>query len=175
MIIQGNRCMLRPFNICDAGAFYNMVKNDEVVERFVPYVYQSDIEEAEDTVYECYSKGDLKNDFYLVIECDGEEVGCIVAVRTIGMCLDTSALLAKEYRGKGLMADAMLAFIKWLRTNTDYNELEMKINAENEASIRLIKKIGGVFIKTVVENTLTTDHSKEGKQEKYETYKVYLR
>lgn len=178
MIIRGNRCVLRPFNICDSGAFYNMVKDDELVERFVPYAYQKDIEEADDTVYNCYSKGDLKNDFYLVIECEGEEVGCIVAVRTIGKCLDVSALLAKAHRGKGLMTDAMLAFMKWLRINTDYSELEMKINTENEASIRQIKKIGGVFIKTVTEKTGATEQNEEGKsskQETYEIYKVYLR
>lgn len=170
--------MVRPFNICDSGTFYNMVKDDELVERFVPYAYQKDIEEADDTVYNCYSKGDLKNDFYLMIECEGEGVGCIIATRTIGMCLDVSALLAKEHRGKGLMTDAMLAFMKWLRTNTDYEELEMKINTENEASIRQIKKIGGVFIKTVAEKIGATEQNEEGKsskQETYEIYKVYLR
>ena len=62
--------------------------------------------------------------------------------------------------------------------NTDYSELEMKINTENEASIRQIKKIGGVFIKTVTEKTGATEQNEEGKsskQETYEIYKVYLR
>lgn len=152
MVIQGNRCLLRPIDICDTSIFYAMAHED-VVKRFVPYAYPEDIEEADEMVYH-YSKGDLKNDFYLMIESAGERVGCIIAVRTIEKTLDTSVFLAKEYRGRGIMTDAMLTFTDWLRKNTDYKELIMTIDAENTASNRQIKKIGGDFVKQYCNNEI---------------------
>lgn len=147
MIIYGERCSLRTFFKSDWKVFYS-IAHEESVKAYVPYAYPNDIIEAKEMTT-VYSEGDLKNDFYLLIEYDQKVVGVIIAIKTMGNFLDTSAFIAKPYRSKGLMTDAMKLFIKWLSENTEYEELHMDIEMENKASNRQILKIGGEKISTV--------------------------
>lgn len=158
MIIYGQNCLLRNFNLDDVKTFY-AIAHDESVKRFVPYAYSEDEYEAFENV-SIYSNGDMKNDFYFVIEVDQKVVGAIISVRTEGKTLDTSAFISKDFRKRGIMTDAMNAFIKWLKQNTDYYVLAMTIDTENDASNHQIKKIGGVF-------QLTKDN--------YNIYHVFVR
>lgn len=145
MVIQAGEYKLRSFNENDILSFYS-VAHDELVKKYVPYAYPKDIEEAKELAF-YYSRGDLKNDFYLVIQKEDIFIGMIIAVRTIEKSLDVSAFISKDFRGKGIMTIAMNSFIKWLHDNTDYEVLLMNINRENVASNHQIKKIGGVFKK----------------------------
>lgn len=144
MIIQNERCVLRSFSKEDLGVFYLMA-HDEAVKRYVPFAYPADEEEAKEMI-STYEEGDFKNDFYLMIEKDGMPVGVIIAIRTINAVLDTSAFIARGYRGKGIMTDALRLFISYLKANTKIKELRMEIEFENLASNMQISKIGGECI-----------------------------
>ena len=115
MIIYGKNCILRAFDLKDVKSFYAIAHDDDV-KSFVPYAYPENMHEAFENVY-AYSCGDMKNDFYLVIERDGEIVGAIISVRTNEDSLDTSAFISKNYRGMGIMTDAMNTFVKWIKEN----------------------------------------------------------
>lgn len=144
MIIYGKNCILRAFDLKDVKSFYGIAHDDDV-KSFVPYAYPENMHEAFENVY-AYSCGDMKNDFYLVIERDGEIVGAIISVRTNEDSLDTSAFISKNYRGMGIMTDAMNTFVKWIKENTNYKKLVMTIDLKNVASNHQIKKIGGIFM-----------------------------
>ena len=152
MIIQAGEYELRPFKKDDAINFFNLA-HDELVKKYVPYAYPKNIEEANKMVQD-YLKGDLKNDFYLLIEQNEILIGMIIAVRYSKKTLDTSAFIAKNFRGKGIMTIAMKSFIKWLYDNTDYENLIMFIEKENIASNCQIKKIGGVHISKYENNNV---------------------
>ncbi len=136
MIIHTKNYTLRSFTPNDATEFFHMVNGDEVIEEYVPYSYVNTMEEACENV-EDYSNGDCKNDFYLLIEKNGKMVGAIIAVRMIGMTLDTSLLVFKKYRGKGIMSEALTAFIQWLKKSTQYESLVLVIRNDNLPSIKL--------------------------------------
>ena len=138
--------VLRSFTKQDAEDFFELSHNDSLIQDFVPYAYPNDIKEAVKMI-EAYSNGDCKNDFYLVIEKEKQMVGIIIAVRTIRLNLDTSAVIFKQYRNNGIMTIAMNAFIKWLKENTNYEKLCLSINKRNKASIHQSQKIGAIIEK----------------------------
>lgn len=145
MKIQADEYELRVFKKEDAISFYNLA-NDELVKKYVSYAYPEDIKDAEEMVSD-YAAGDLKNDFYFLIQKNETLIGMIIAVRTFEKDLETSAFIAKEFRGKGIMTSVMKSFLKWLYENTDYENLIMVIDKDNIASNCQIKKIGGIFEK----------------------------
>ena len=138
--------VLRSFAKQDAKDFFKLSHNDKLIKEFVPYAYPNDIKEAEEMI-ETYSNGDCKNDFYLVIEKENQMIGIIIAVRTIGLNLDTSAVIYNQYRNNGIMTISMNAFIKWLKENTNYEKLCLCISKRNKASIHQSKKIGSILEK----------------------------
>ena len=131
MIIHTANCKLRPFESDDVDNFYAMV-HDDVIKEYVPYVYCKNRHDAKISVQD-YMNGDCKNDFYLVIVKDDIIVGCIIAVRTKELTLDVSVCVNKRDRGKGIMLEALEGFILWLKTYTEYQNLEMTININNES------------------------------------------
>ena len=151
MIIHTNKYTLRSFTNSDVKEFFEMINGDETIEDYVPYAYVHNMQEATENV-EDYVMGDCINDFYLVIERNKKMVGTIIAVRTIGMTLDVSIIISKKYRGKGIMKEALEAFVQWLRTNTKYEAIMLVISDDNESSIRLAQKCGAIMEKEIEEN-----------------------
>ena len=143
MIIYADRFRLRPCKESDTNSFFK-IAHEELVKKYVPYAYPETLEDAKNLV-ECYSKGDLKNDFYLLIKKGEVPFGAIIAIRTYPLTLDVSTIVLDGYRGKGIMTTAMNGFIDWIKKNTNYRNIVMIINKENVASRRMAKKIGAVL------------------------------
>lgn len=147
MIIHTDNCKLRSFQSDDVEDFYNLV-HDEAVEKYVRYAYCKNMKQARISVSD-YMLGDCKNDFYLVIEKNGIMVGCIIAVRIKEGALDVSVCIGKDFRGQGIMLEAMNGFIIWLKENTEYLRLDIAINMNNSSSLKLIDKIGAELYKVI--------------------------
>jgi len=159
MIIHAKDFVLRNFAMDDVSTFYSMMHNDSAIKEYVPSAYPHDCEEAYMLV-KLYSAGDNKNDFYLIIEKDGIMIGLIIAVRTVGRNLDTSAIIFKPYRGKGVMTIVLNHFKQWLQTNTDYEVLSMVVRNDNVSSLKQIQKCGVTL---------------QNEDEKYKFFKIYLK
>ena len=159
MIIHAGDYILRNFVKSDTPKFYKMMHNDDTIEKYVSSAYPYDLEEAEILV-NLYSQGDNINDFYLVIEKNNKMIGAIIAVRTLTRTLDTSAILAEQYRGKGIMTIVMSHFKKWLQNNTDYEVLSLVIKKDNTASLKHIQKCEAILTR---------------EDQYYKFYKIFLK
>ena len=142
MIIQTERLQLRPFTLGDAEEYFKIVSSSQDIQEFVPFAYESTVDEMRQAISECYSVGNLKDDFYLIIE---EIIGAIIAVRIFGKNLDLSILLGRDFRHKGFMFAAMKGFINYLK-GTNYSYLSLCINNKNIASQNLAHKLGAVKV-----------------------------
>ena len=161
MIIHAKDYILRNFNMSDAREFYQMTHDDDKIKTYVPSAYPNDPQEAYMMV-NVYSKGDNINDFYLVIEKDNIMIGAIIAVRTIDMTLDTSAIIFKPYRGQGIMTVVLNQFKIWLKDHTDFEIMSLVIKKDNEASLRHVQKCGVILTKEDEENKFYKIYLKEG-------------
>ena len=140
MIIYTSSCKIRSFESSDVEEFYSLVHED-IIEKYVRYMYCKNLAHAQEFVND-YIQGDCKNEFYLVIEKEGNIVGCIIALKIKESILDVAVCLGKNFRGQGIMKEAMEGFITWLKENTEYYRLDIAINKNNTSSLKLIDKIG---------------------------------
>ncbi|MCR5147246.1 MAG: GNAT family N-acetyltransferase [Clostridia bacterium] len=141
MTIHAQNCTLRSFTLDDVSAFFYMTHNDEKIKKYVPSAFPKDFLDAYEIV-DVYSQGDCKNDFYLAIERGKVLLGFIISVRMCNMSLDTSAVIFKQYRGKGIMTQAINVFKNWLKENTEYKTLSLQIRKDNKISLHQSKKCG---------------------------------
>ena len=99
MIIQTERLQLRPFTLGDAEEYFKIVSSSQEIQEFVPFAYESTIEEMRQAISECYSVGNFKDDFYFIIEemISHKIMGAIIAVRIFEKNLDLSILLGRDF------------------------------------------------------------------------------
>lgn len=141
MIIYTDNYIIRNLTNCDTKSFYELA-HDKLVKKYVPYSYCKDYNMAKENM-SYYIKGDCKNDFYLAILKSDELIGSIIATKLDSSTLDVCTLVLSKWRGKGVMTEAMNGFIKWLKENTLYLNLNMVVEKSNIASIKQILKING--------------------------------
>ena len=142
MVLQGNRIILRKFKKEDAKG-YLKIANDIAIKQYLPFASPDTLEETIELI-ENYCDLDFVNDFYFIIEdkSNHQLIGALLCFRTTMYTLDTSYFIAKDYRGNGLILEALKVFIDYLSKNTVYKTLFFMISHNNLASKRIMEKLG---------------------------------
>ena len=142
MVLEGKRIILRPFQKEDASE-YLKIANDIAIKQYLQFASPDTLEESIELI-ENYCNVDFVNDFYFVIEDiqTHQLIGALLCFRTSSFVLDTSYFLSKDYRGNGIILEALEVFIKYLSKNTVYKTLFFMINPNNSASKRIMEKLG---------------------------------
>lgn len=142
MVLKGDRIILRKFKKEDAEE-YLKIANETAVKQYLSFASPDDLEECIELI-ENYSNLDFINDFYFVIEdrIIHQLIGALLCFRTTTYTLDTSYFIAKDYRGNGLILEALEVFIDYLSKNTVYKTLFFMINHNNLSSKRIMEKLG---------------------------------
>ena len=142
--IETKRLRLRPFALEDAKAYFKLTK-DPAIRKYVPYACFLNIKDTRNIIKEAYSKGDLKHDFYLVIEKKSNDkiIGALIITEDMLMNSYYNAcyLIGKRYRRKGYMKEALQGFIKNV---TLPGTIIFEIMKNNYASLQLIQQIPGI-------------------------------
>ena len=143
-IIESERLVIRQFTVKDAPAYHQMTR-DKDIQIYVPYACEETYEETLSTIKDYYSVGDLKYDYYLVLEekGTGKLVGAIIAtaLTTSPLNLDICILTEKSMRRKGYMYEALCTFKDALPKGTT---LLFAIAQGNVASYRTVSKLVGI-------------------------------
>ena len=152
-VVESERLLLRQFELADVGEYYQMTL-DPLIRTYVPFACENTIEETYEAFEVCYSVKDNPYDFYLILEEKNSKkiVGAIIstAIKTEPLVLDVCILTNANYRQKGYMTEALLAFKDALPKST---ELLFSIKKENFASLKTITKLPGIIKKPL------TDHA----------------
>ncbi len=140
MIIRiDDKLRLRSFEEADYKSYYE-IAHEKAVRKYLVGAYVKTMDDAKDIV-KIFSNGDLKNDFYLLVELNEIPIGAISAVRTVESSLEVSAFLSTEYRCQGIMTASMDAFIEYLENYTSYEVLYFTVKKKNLVSNRQIQKL----------------------------------
>lgn len=137
--IETDRLVLRPFELSDADSYFAMTR-DKDIQKYVPYACAESIEETKGDITKYYSKGDMKHDYYFVIESKGthQMVGALIITQNLSKEFEFCVMAAKEHRGKGYITEATKAAIKNFPAKS---VLLWKIRKDNIASLRVISKL----------------------------------
>lgn len=151
MIICTDNYKMRNLKSKDAKGFYELA-HDSSVKKYVPYAYCESYESAEELM-SYYEGGDCKNGFYLGIFKENDLIGSIIANKVNQDTLEICTLVLYQWRGKGVMTEAMNGFIKWLGQNTSYQKLNFAVEKTNVQSIKQVEKLKGeLYSESFVKN-----------------------
>lgn len=141
--IKTDRLVLRPFKLSDADSYFAMTR-DRAIREYVPYACADSIEETREDISKYYSKGDLKHDYYLVIESKEthQMIGALIITQNANQEFEFCMMIAKERRRQGYITEATKAFIKILPAKS---VLIWKIREDNIASLQAISKLQDIY------------------------------
>lgn len=143
--IETQRLRLRPFEMSDANAWFKIMSSPEVT-RYWSHLPWQTLQEAQEDIIQDITHMERKEYLRLAIteKITGHLLGMCIFFNyyprsergEIGYCLDT------VYQGKGIMKEAMLAFIDYLHTHLAIRRLEADIHPNNKASAALLNTLG---------------------------------
>ncbi|KAI1180583.1 acetyltransferase [Nemania sp. FL0916] len=147
-ILQGKRCILRPYKVSDAEDMVEPNNDPEVIRYFrtgfpIPYT----LDAAHWWVAHCIPGPTLS---FAILSLEGEYAGSITLKAPTG-CVDYAGtrelgyLLARKFWGRGFMTEATQLVARWaFATLPDLLRIEASVLHENEASRRVLQKAGFV-------------------------------
>lgn len=143
--VETERLILRPFEMGDAEDWFKIMSSPEVTRYWSHLPWQS-LQEAQEDIIQDITHMERKEYLRLAVidKATHTLMGMCVFFNhypnsrrgEIGYCLDTI------YQGKGVMKEAMVAFIEYLHTNLSVRRLEADIHPDNKASAALLAKLG---------------------------------
>ena len=152
LTLETKRLILRPFTIDDAGEMFCGWASDPEVTKYLTWNTHKSIEETKKILNVWiaeYEKPERLN-FAIVLKKEDKLIGGIDVVGYLGGVNGTPVIgynLARKYWGNGYMTEACRCVIEYLFSK-GYPEIRIDAMSENAASIRVIQKCGGIFLKT---------------------------
>ena len=152
LTLETKRLILRPFTIDDAGKMFCGWASDPEVTKYLTWNTHKSIEETKKILslwIDEYEKPEHLN-FAIVLKKEDKLIGGIDVVGYLGGVNGTPVIgynLARKYWGSGYMTEACRCVIEYLFSK-GYPEIRIDAMSENAASIRVIQKCGGIFLKT---------------------------
>lgn len=152
LTLETERLRLRPFTMDDAQAMFYGWANDPEVTRYLNWNTHESIEETEEILSRWireYEKPERLN-FAIELRETQQLIGGIDVVGYLNGVSGTPVIgynLSRQFWNRGYMTEACNALIEYLFAK-GYSEIRIDAMTENTASIRVIEKCGGVFLKT---------------------------
>ncbi len=152
LTLETNRLILRPFREDDAEAMFTGWASDPEVSRYVGWNTHENIDVTRAVLnqwIEEYEKPERLN-FAIELKDTHELIGGIDVVGYLNGVTGTPVIgynLSRKFWNKGYMTEACKCLIDYLFTK-GYSEIRIDAMPENTASIKVIEKCGGVFLKT---------------------------
>jgi [ribosomal protein S5]-alanine N-acetyltransferase len=158
--IETPRLRLRPVLDADIGSFMH-VMSDDAVTRYLPYTSWTSL--ADGNAWLARMRG---------IEADGSATVYTIAERESNVAIGTILFLrgddasqraevgytlAASHWGRGLMTEALSAWVRFAIETCGLHRLEAQIDPRNVASARVLQRLGFVYEGTQRERYFTKD------------------
>ncbi len=139
------KCTLRKWNVSDASALAKVLSSESIFDNLrdgMPYPYT----EADGMAYIAGMRLSEEDGCFSFAVCfGGEIVGCVSVVRGNDIYRHSGELgyyLSEEYRGRGIMTDAVREICDTVFQNSDILRIHAEVFAKNKASQRVLLKCG---------------------------------
>lgn len=145
-VFMTERLRLRPATDDDAPKIFSGWAQDKEVTRFLTWRPHVELADAEDHVARC--KEGWANGSPLVWMLENLETGELagsVAARPRKHGVNLGYLLGRDYWGRGLMVEALNPVVEWWLGQEDVFRVWATTDVENDASRRVLEKLGFVF------------------------------
>ncbi len=146
VVLNTQRCILRPFVLSDAQAMYQNWAGDQEVTRYLTWPSHKNVQETEQVIRHWISLyNDL--DFYqwcIVDKNTQEAIGSVAAVQVLEEieAVETGYCLSRRYWGKGIMTEVYTAVLNFFFDEVGVNRVQASHDAKNPASGKVMMKCG---------------------------------
>lgn len=143
--LKTERCILREVGADDCAEIYELYSNADVV-KYMPFTPFTSVQDARDEMHWYQKIFKEQSGLRWMIE-DRE------SKKVVGTCgflnyekihnrIEIGYDLTPDFWGKGIMTEVVQCVVDFGFLNMSLNKIEAKIEPENEASIRLMNKLG---------------------------------
>ncbi len=152
LTLETERLILRPFKVEDAEAMFHGWASDTEVTRYLTWKTHESIDVTKAILEQWVKEYEMpaRLNFAISLKETNQLIGGIDVVGYLGGVKGTPVIgynLGKDFWRKGYMTEACKCLIDYLFSR-GYSEIRIDAMTENIASIRVIEKCGGVFLKT---------------------------
>ena len=146
-IIDGERVILRKFEIDDFDNYFDYVNDEKIIKQFQ---FNYDKESCKKRLEELVQKYEGKNKpfIWVIALKDTNELIGVISVDSISYNNKRFSLaygIRKAYRGNNYAYFASYSLINYIFNNFDMHRLELAHNIDNIPSQRTIEKLGAKF------------------------------
>ena len=144
-VLESERLVLCPLTLDDLPALFKWA-GDERVNRYMLYPLYKSEEDGREWISSLYK--DDKKDFGFVLKATGELIGSggIYPTDEPGVW-SIGYNLRRDHWGQGLVPEAMQRIVSWARESLGLKVLEGSFAVGNDASRRVMEKLGMTFYK----------------------------
>ena len=138
-----NRLFARPAAVGDAQVLFDHYASDAAVARYMTWRPHQDVAETLAFLRRCEQVWDDETAFpwTLWLQGSGEFVG-LIEVRVRPPAVDMGYALVRRWWKQGLMSEAADAMIQWALSHPEIFRVWATCDVENEASARLLERVG---------------------------------
>jgi [ribosomal protein S5]-alanine N-acetyltransferase len=163
MKLETSRLILRPWTLEDLPAFERISNDPDVADFTASLVYPQPEGWAKTRLERQIEAQETWGHSFAVIWCETNE---IIAEVSIGLELkrkrgELGYMCARDWRGRGIVPEAVRALITWAFTNLELNRIQACHFPRNPASGRVLEKAGlqreGVLRGYMVKNGVSED------------------
>ncbi len=142
--ITGQRFVLRPPVLDDAGALFQRVARDPEVTRYLLWAPHPDVATTRRVITEKLNVSDDEKTWVIELRHSGEVVGLVSCRRPVAHSVEIGYCLGRRWWGKGLMAEVVDVLVAALQTDREVYRVWATCSVANERSARLLEHAGFV-------------------------------
>ena len=143
--IAGQRIVLRPPVLDDAGALFQRVARDPEVTRYLLWAPHPNVAATRRVITEKMNVGDEERTWVIELKHSGDVVGLTSCRRTVGHSVEIGYCLGRRWWGKGLMSEVLGLLLETLDADRDVYRVWATCSPDNERSTRLLERAGFVL------------------------------
>ncbi|QNK61246.1 GNAT family N-acetyltransferase [Pedobacter sp. PAMC26386] len=154
-VLESERLQLRRITNADVNEIFALRSNEEIM-KYIPVPRTKTIGDALDYI-KMSDKGLAENNFInwaISFKDDPKLLGmiCLIRMQPENLRSETGYILHPDYRGKGIINEALKTVINYAFSVLKFHSLEAVVNSENQASANVLEK----------HNFVKEGHFKEG-------------
>jgi diamine N-acetyltransferase len=154
-MIEGKKIILRPFELEDAKHLQELRKDIRGIKAYIGSPFPSNLESEKEWISRMYPYGERKM-ISLAIEQKEKRLFCgycnVRKIDYINRHAEVGIIIAKNFRGKGLIIDVSFSLYAYLFNEINLNKVYALVLVENTLALKSHQKIGFELEGTIKEH-----------------------
>jgi RimJ/RimL family protein N-acetyltransferase len=143
--ITGQRILLRPPVLDDAGPLFQRVARDPEVTKYLLWAPHPDVAATRRVITEKINVGDGERTWVIELKHSGDVIGLASCRRPVAHSVEIGYCLARRWWGKGFMSEVLGMLLSALEADRQVYRVWATCSPDNARSVRTLEGVGFVL------------------------------